>query len=144
METWQENEIKKEYLNGYRRARQREKRILEQIQQLRMDKMFPCLQNDGLPRGSRQTDMSDYAARLEELIEELKEERLKCAEEQEKIKKSILSVKNDEEQEVLEWRYLLNKSWEEIAKTMNYSRRYILKIHGRALKNFEIPKEDTK
>lgn len=144
METWQENEIKKEYLNGYRRARQREKRILEQIQQLRMDKMFPCLQNDGLPRGSRQTDMSDYAARLEELIEELKEERLKCAEEQEKIKKSILSVKNDEEQEVLEWRYLLNKSWEEIAETMNYSRRYILKIHERALKNFVIPKEDTK
>lgn len=144
METWQENEIKKEYLNGYRRARQREKRILEQIQQLRMDKMFPCLQNDGLPRGSRQSDMSDYAAKLDELIEELKEERLKCAEEQEKIKKSILYVKNDEEQEVLEWRYLLNKSWEEIAKTMNYSRRYILKIHGRALKNLKIQKEDTK
>ena len=31
METWELNEKKKEYLNGYRDAKRREKRILEQI-----------------------------------------------------------------------------------------------------------------
>lgn len=48
METWELNEKKKEYLNGYRDAKRREKRILEQIQQLRLDTMFPCLQGDGM------------------------------------------------------------------------------------------------
>ena len=43
METWEENELKKEYLNGYKYARMRAKRVAEQIQQLRLDTMFPCL-----------------------------------------------------------------------------------------------------
>ena len=34
---WQENQKKKEYLKGYKMAKNREKRILDQIQKLRMD-----------------------------------------------------------------------------------------------------------
>ena len=52
METWELNEKKKEYLNGYKYAKRREKRIREQIQQLRLDAMFPCLQGDGMPRAA--------------------------------------------------------------------------------------------
>ena len=36
--------------------------------------------------------------------------------------------------------YLMGKAWEQIAVEMNYSYRFILKIHGKALGNFEIPK----
>ena len=64
LEKWEENELKKEYLNGYRKAKSLEKRILEQIQQLGLDKMFPCLQNDDMPHEHNCSDLSDYAVRL--------------------------------------------------------------------------------
>ena len=77
MEAWEENEKKKEYLRGYKYARRREQRILEQIQQLRLDAMFPCIQGDGMPRGSSQSDLSDYMESWETLMEKLKEEHEK-------------------------------------------------------------------
>lgn len=58
-EIQKENEEKKEYLRSYRRAVKREKDILDEIQRLRTDKMFPFVVNDGMPRGSSQSDLSD-------------------------------------------------------------------------------------
>lgn len=54
----------------------REKDILDEIQRLRADKMFPAVANDGMPKGSNQSDLSDYIAILDEQIELLKVERL--------------------------------------------------------------------
>ena len=51
----EENEQKKYFLRSYRRAIKKEQRILEKIQKLRMDKMFPSVANDGMPRGSSQS-----------------------------------------------------------------------------------------
>lgn len=78
-EIQKENEEKKEYLKSYRRAVKREKDILDEIQRLRADKMFPSVANDGMPKGSSQSDLSDYIAILDEQIELLKVERLEKA-----------------------------------------------------------------
>ena len=75
-EIQKENEEKKEYLKSYRRAVKREKDILDEIQRLRSDKMFPSAVNDGMPKGNSQSDLSDYIAILDEQIELLKVERL--------------------------------------------------------------------
>ena len=72
----EENEKKKEYLKSYRRAIKREQDILDEIQRLRLDKMFPSVVNDGMPHGSSHSDLSDYVAILDEQIDLLKEERL--------------------------------------------------------------------
>lgn len=50
-----------------------------------------------------------------------------------KIATLIKSIDNIEYQTLLEKRYLCFKSWEEIAKDMNYSLRWIHIIHSRAL-----------
>lgn len=139
METWELNEKKKEYLNGYRDAKRREKRILEQIQQLRLDTMFPCLQGDGMPRGSSQSDLSNYMERRDELEEELKKEILNAVTEYENIHKAIKKMKDEEEKEILERKYLMRQTWEKIAKELGYDRRTVIRKHGNALKNFEIP-----
>ena len=47
-----ENEKKKEYLKSYRDAVIAEDQIKEEIDHLRMDKMFPSLIQDGMPHGS--------------------------------------------------------------------------------------------
>ena len=83
----EENEKKKEYLKSYQRAVKRERDILEEIKRLRADKMFPSVVNDGMPKGSSQSDLSDYIAILDEQIELLKKERLK--KEQEKNSRTV-------------------------------------------------------
>lgn len=143
METWELNETKKEYLNRYRDAKRREKRILEQIQQLRLDTMFPCLQGDGMPRGSSQSDLSDYMSRHDELMEELKQEGLNAIDEYTAIHRAIRKMKDEEEKEILERKYLMRQPWDAIAKEVGISRRTAIRIHGNALINFEIPKVGT-
>lgn len=138
METWELNQLKKDYLNGYRNAKRREKRILKQIQQLRLDTMFPCLQGDGMPRGSSQSDLSDYMSRYGELMDRMEEERLEAVKQYTDIHNAIRNMKNEEEKEILERKYLMRQTWEEIAQSLGYSRITVIRKHGEALINFEI------
>ena len=139
METWEENELKKEYLNGYKYARMRAKRVAEQIRQLRLDTMFPCLQGDGMPRGSNQSDLSDYMERHDELMEELKKEELDAVAQYTDIHRAIRQMQDDEEKEILERKYLMQQTWEKIAEEIGCDRRTAMRKHGNALKNFKIP-----
>ncbi len=132
------NEQKKEYLKSYLRARRREEDILEEIQRMRMDKMLPSVVNDGMPHGSRQTDLSDYAAALDEMIEDLKQERLKRVQRQQEIERRIRQMKDEDEQRVLRLRYIKGLKWEEVAVEMGCSWRKTHNIHSYALKNINI------
>ena len=134
----EENEQKKEYLKSYRRAVKREQDILDEIQRLRLDKMFPSVVNDGMPHGSSHSDLSDYAAILDEQIDLLKEERLEKVRCYQKIERQISQMENEDEQEVLRLRYILGMKWEEVAVKMDYSWRQIHRIHSSALLNFKI------
>ena len=134
----EENEQKKEYLKSYRRAIKREQDILDEIQRLRLDKMFPSVVNDGMPHGSNHSDLSDYAAILDEQIELLKEERLEKVRCYQKIERQIGQMENEDEQEVLRLRYILGMKWEEVAVKMGYSWKQTHRIHSSALKNFKM------
>jgi DNA-directed RNA polymerase specialized sigma subunit len=133
-----ENDIKKEYLSRYIRATRREKRILEEIQRLREDKMFPSMVNDGMPKGNKKSDLSEFAALIDEEIEKLKRERLEKVRAYSDISKKIKAVENDNEREVLELRYIKGMKWEEICLEMSYSWQHIHRIHSKALENFKM------
>ena len=137
-EIQKENEEKKEYLKSYRRAVKREKDILDEIQRLRSDKMFPSAVNDGMPKGNSQSDLSDYIAILDEQIELLKVERLEKARCYQKIEKQIRQMENEDEQEVLRLRYITGLKWEEVAARMSYSWKHIHRIHSSALCKFKM------
>lgn len=137
-EIQKENEEKKEYLKSYRRAVKREKDILDEIQRLRADKIFPSVANDGMPKSSNQSDLSDYIAILDEQIELLKVERLEKARCYQKIEKQIRQMGNEDEQEVLRLRYITGLKWEEVAARMSYSWKHIHRIHSSALCNFKM------
>lgn len=134
----EENEQKKEYLKSYRQAIKREQDILDEIQRLRLDKMFPSVVNDGMPHGSSRSDLSDYAAILDEQIDLLKEERLEKVRCYQKIEGQISQMENEDEQEVLRLRYILGMKWEEVAVKMGYSWKQTHRIHSSALKNFKM------
>lgn len=135
----EENEKKKEFLRGYRKSLKREERICDDIQELRARKMFPsCAMGDGMPHGSSQTDLSGYAATLDEMIEDLKRERLEKVKIRKKIERSIRNLENEDEQEVLRLRYINGLAWGEVAEEMGFSTRRATQIHGNALLNLKI------
>ena len=133
-----ENDKKKEFLRRYRECERREQEILEEIQRLRMDQMFPSMVNDGMPKGSQQSDLSDYMVLLGEQIDRLKQERLEKARTRDQIDLAIRRMENPDEQRVLRLRYLWGLKWEEVAVKMNYSWKQIHRLHGSALDNFEM------
>ena len=49
---------------------------------------------------------------------------------------SIQKLNNSDYEQILYKRYCQDKKWEEIALELNYSYRWILKLHGRALEEF--------
>ena len=133
-----ENEIKKEYLQSYRSAVISETQIKEEIDQLRMDKMFPGLIQDGMPHGSGGSDLSAYAAKLDELLSDLKDQMDKRIQLRREIVKKIESMDSETEKAVLRYRYIHMLKWEEIAVKMHYTFRHVVRIHGEALKKFKM------
>ncbi len=134
----EENEKKKEYLRRYHAAELAEREIREEIDDLRMNKMFPTLIQDGMPHGSSCLDLSEYAAQLDELLAELKaqmEQRIRLRKE---ITAKIEEMPDETEKTVLRLRYIRWLRWEQIAEKMGYSFRNITRIHGKALQDLKI------
>lgn len=138
MQKWEEIEQKKEYLEGYINSKNREALIKEQIQQLRLDTMFTALQGDGMPRGSSQKDLSDYTAKIESLMEELKKEWVESVIRYERIRKAINKMNDEQEKEALTRYYLLRENNKAIQRKMGVSKAKLYRIYDSALENFEI------
>lgn len=132
------NEEKKQYLRRYQAAKRRVGLIQEEIEELRSSKTSPVGLGDGLPHGSGTSDLSGYAARLDELLRELEAEKEMQMVTYREIRQQIGMVPDPTEQEILSRRYLLEQRWEKISVEMNYDYRYVLKLHGKALLHFEV------
>lgn len=133
----EENEKKKEYLRRYHAAELAEREIREEIDDLRMNKMFPALIQDGMPHGSSCGDLSAYVVQLEELMDNLKAQMEQQIRLRKEITQKIEEMPDETEKTVLRLRYIRWLQWEQIAERMGYSLRNITKIHGKALAHFE-------
>lgn len=138
-----ENEKKKEYLRSYRTHVRRVQRITAEIEELRAMKMYPSVKdNDGMPHGSGgQGDLSGYAADLDQMIQELIDERYLRIKTYQQIARQIKKLRSENEKDVLFYRYIKGLDWWEIAEKMGYSERQVHRFHGKALAHFKIPKD---
>lgn len=132
-----ENEQKKEYLNQYRNHVRKIKRIESEIEEIREMKCYPSVNNDGMPRGSNNSDLSGYAALLDEKERELERERYLRVKSYSEISKQIDLLESDIERDVLHYRYIKGLAWWRVAEEMEHSERWVYKLHGKALKNFK-------
>lgn len=133
-----ENERKKEYLKGYIYSVRKAQRLKEQIEELRSQQMFPSVNYDGMPQGNAHSDLSGYVAKLDALISQLEQEQAMAVRQYKEIHDRIHQMQDGAEKEVLIRRYLMGRTWEQIAVEIDYNYRSVLKIHGRALRSFEI------
>ena len=134
----EENEKKKEYLKRYHVAELAEKEIQEEIDDLRMNKMFPALLQDGMPHGSSCMDLSEYAAQLDELLTELKDQMEQRIRIRREITQRIEAMQDETEKTVLRLRYIHWLQWEQIAERMGYGWTQVHRILGRALTNLKM------
>ena len=133
-----ENEIKKEYLRGYEKAIRQMKRCEERLKEIRGSRTSISVASDGMPHAHNQSDLSSYAALLDQEERKYMKVRYiriqKCTE----ITNKIERLENEDEKDVLLYRYIKLMRWEDIAVKMGYSWQHIHKIHSRALVNFKI------
>jgi len=82
--------------------------------------------------------LSSYAAVLQEREEELYREGVSQVQSYKDIAFRISRLEDQDERDVLFYRYIKGYDWWKIAQIMDYSERWIYELHGRALKKIEI------
>lgn len=133
-----ENEKKKTYLREYEKITQQLKRSGQRIDEMRLDRIWPSVIMDGMPHASGSSDLSGYAAMFDQERRKyikLRYLRLKkCKEISDKIER----LENEDEKDVLLYRYIRRMKWEDICVKMNYSWQHVHRIHTSALNNFKM------
>lgn len=133
-----ENNRKKKYLREYRKHGKRISRIEAEIEEIRSMRMYPSMNNDGMPHGSNQNDLSSYVAILRDKEEELYQEGVKQVQTYKDIAYKIGEIDDQDERDVLFYRYMKGFDWWKIAQIMDYSESWIYELHGNALKKIKI------
>ena len=134
-------EEKKGFLRSYLEGKKELDSIVESIEALRMSKMLPSINMDGMPHAHNTSDLSGYVAKLDELERKIQAKQWQIINIQMQIEISIMEMKNSKERMVLRYRYIQGLKWEEICLKMGYSWQNTHLIHAKALKNFKMPEK---
>ncbi|WAJ24037.1 hypothetical protein [Lacrimispora xylanolytica] len=134
------NEEKKEYLNTYKKSRNRLKSLELQLEQIKIDIVHVrASQGNGMPRGKGGiNDISKYMEQMANLEEQIDNIRLDIVDRQIKITSAINLLSDDDECTIMTDKYLNCKTWEEVSEDNGYSWRTVHRIHGRALKKIKL------
>lgn len=137
-EQMKENDEKKWYLRGYERAIREMKRSEERIREMRINRICPSVIADGMPHASGGSDLSGYAARLDEEERKYQKARYLRIKRCQEISDKIERLADEDEKDVLFYRYIKLMKWEDICVEMRYSWKWVHKIHARALEHFSM------
>lgn len=130
---------KKEYLRSYRRMYYKLKSLEEQKQGLvEAVRSAKAIQYSDMPKKTRQSDLSDYIIKIDELISQINECEIKLRNRRLAIEQGIITISDGIESEILRKRYIEAKSFEEIATELGYTYRHVIRMHGWALLKFEL------
>ena len=133
-----EIEEKKEYLRGYERAVRQMERINERINEMRSNRIGTGINYDGMPHAHNDSDLSDYAAMIDKELRHYMKARYRRVMLCKEISDRIERMENEDEKDVLTYRYIRLMKWEDICVKINRSWKQTHRIHARALKNFKM------
>lgn len=134
----EELEKKKEYLERYGNAKRAIRRIEESIEELRSMKMCPSVNMDGMPHASGVSDLSSYAAMVDEYEQKLLNTRYERMKVYQEIDDSIESLEDETQKDVLNARYIRLMNWEDICVKLGYGWTHIHRVHSNGLKEISI------
>lgn len=129
----------KEYLTRAYRIDQRINSKLEQVLSLRSlaEKASVTLTGTPTGKGGKPNFMEDTIAKMVDLEAVIDKDLRHLVDTKHEIVTIIKCVEPVELQTLLELRYLSFKTWEQIAVEMNFDRRHVTRLHGKALLEIE-------
>lgn len=123
----------KRFLNQYKTCLEEKRACEEKIIELRERQQAVSSPNiDGMPKGNKHVDLSDYIVRLEMLIEGYQEKEAYENKVIQEILKAIRSLDNTCEQEILRGKYIELKEFGQIAEEMDLTIKAVYHYHNRA------------
>ena len=131
----------KEYLN---QAYWLDRRIDSKLAQLSSLKDLATkatnVMNDAVVSHTRNLhSLQDVVAKMIDMQSEINADIDHLVDLKQEIMHTIKSVKNPEQQTLLELRYLCFKSWEFVAEEMGYNVRHIYRLHDEAVEQVTLP-----
>lgn len=129
---------KKEYLKSYKKVVSQMERSDLRIREMRLNRMMPTIINDGMPHAHSNNDLSSYAALLDQEEKRYKKYRYQRVKKCKEITDRIEQLENEDEKDILMYRYIKLMKWEDIYIKMSLSCRRVHYIHSNALKNFKM------
>lgn len=128
----------KEYLLQYRVVQREIEDLDYRMAQLRLKYAAPSAINySDMPKAhNSEHDLSDYVAKMDEMTDYMisKYTRLRGVEVD--IYLRLDRMENQDERELLRYRYIDGLTWVQIADRLHTVERNVYFIHGRALRNF--------
>ena len=131
----------KEYLNQAYWLDRRIDSKLEQLSALRdlATKTTGVMSDDAVSHTRNVHSMQDVIAKIIDMQNEINADIDRLVDLKHEIMHTIKSVKNQEQQTLLELRYLCFKSWEFVAEEMGYNVRHIYRLHDEAIEQVTLP-----
>lgn len=131
----------KEYLQQYRTIQREIEDLDYRMAQLRLKYAAPsAIDYSDMPKAhSTEHDLSDYIAKMDEMTGYMISKYTKLRAVEVNIYMQVDAMENQEERELLRYRYIDGMTWTDIATKLNTSERNVYFIHGRALRNFKTP-----
>lgn len=135
---------KKEYLKRYRKIdREVNQLLMEKDEIFSLGTKTTPTYSD-MPKGTGENNkIQSTIEKLEEQEEKINKKIDLLYEVKEDIEKTLHTVEDDTLRVLLRYRYINGLTWEEIAVTMNYDYRWILRLHGKALNELTIKSHIT-
>ena len=125
----------KEYLGQAYRLDQHINDRLMQLGQLRAltQRITTAYDGEVVSRTRNVHALEDSVIRLMEAEESINEEIDRFVDIKMDISKTIARVRNENYRLILEKRYLCGETWEEITVSLYHNRRWVFRLHGKAL-----------
>lgn len=128
-----------EYLQQIRTSKVRLDHLKQEEQDLRelATRIAPIMSETGGGGGGYRDRIGDTVQKIVDVQFEIADEIRECTRLRRRIERQIGKLKKAEQQEVLHKRYVLMQDWQTIADSMNYTYAGTVKLHGRALVEFQ-------
>lgn len=133
-----EYDKKKIFLGKYLKLIRREEMILQEMQEIRLNKACPSVINDGMPHGNAHSDLSTYAVSIDEKTTALKGIRDKIDMSRRDILKKVKQMDDKDEQIILRLVYIQGLTVDDAAVMLGVCRRKGYEIQNSAIKNLKL------
>lgn len=134
----------KEFLRQIRTVDRRIEETAERLQRIRARLEAGRMSNlSGMPRGSG-FDWTETADRVIELERRLQAQISEMCRQKQAAIEAIDRVEEARLREVLELYYLDGYTWEQVAERMELDKRWVYRLHGKALQRITVPEEVEK